>query len=177
MVTIIITHIVCNGHLYELFLFFFFATLTTMVACIIIYRFSCEIFLFIFFLATITILAACITHYCHLYRSFSFIFFSFSFSFFFWRLQLQSYVLFIMIACDLFIYCLNYNHMYFLLWLFERDFFSPCCNNCSYACGHKYHVLGITDMSKVFFSNFYSRSTGKNTQVCLALKWLLFFNV
>jgi hypothetical protein len=67
----------------------------------------------------------------------------------------------------------NYNHMYCSLWLpvilfvfsttitcifcydcLQEICFSPCCNNCSYTCGHKYHVLGITDMSKVFFSKF-----------------------
>lgn len=152
MVTIIIVHIVCNDHLYELFLFFFFAIVTIMVVCIIIYHFSCEIFLSIFlgqqsqfWLHVLLIIVTCIE---------VFLLVSFFFSFFFWWLPLQSYVLFIMIACDFCFFCLNYNHIFFCYDCLKEIFFSPCCNNCSYTCGHKYHVLGITDMSKVFFSNF-----------------------
>jgi hypothetical protein len=110
-------------------------------------------YFFQFFLgATITILAACITHYCQLYRSFSL--FYFLFLFFSYGYNYNHMNCFTMFACDLFIYCLNYNHIYFCYDFLQEAFFSPCCNNCSYACGHKYCVLGITDMSKVFFSNF-----------------------
>ncbi len=78
-------------------------------------------YFFQFFLgATITIWAACITHYCQLYRSFLFLFLSF-----FQWLQLLSYELFIMFACDLFIYYLNYNHIYFFYDFWQEAFFFP----------------------------------------------------
>lgn len=62
--------------------------------------------------------------------------------------------LFVMIACNfLFFLSQLQSHVFFVMIVCKRFFF-PLLHNCSNACGHKYHVLGITDMSKVFFSNF-----------------------